>query len=76
MAAGLARLIEDTGWDLSVELDKDSPSGEFAVYLDDERIFSRFEQGSLPEPLEIVPVIRARLFSGASQEEGGGYGSV
>jgi selT/selW/selH-like putative selenoprotein len=76
VAAGLARLIEDTGWDLSVELDKTSPSGEFTVYLDDERIFSRFEQGRLPEPLEIIPAIRARLFSGAPQEEGSDYGSV
>ncbi len=62
MAAGLARLIEETGWDLSVELDKEAPRGEFAVYLDNERIFSRLEWGKLPDPLDIIPAIRTRLF--------------
>ena len=75
-ASGLARLIEDTGWDLSVKLDEDAPSGEFAVYLDDERFFSQRERGRLPELLEIIPAIRSRLFSGAHLEKGGCYGLV
>ena len=62
MAAGLARLIKETGWDLLVTLDKDAPWGEFVVYLDNDMIFSRIEQGKRPEPLDIIPAIRTRLF--------------
>jgi hypothetical protein len=62
VAAGLARLIEETGWNLSVALDKEAPWGEFAVYLDDDMIFSRLEQGERPDPLDIIPAIRTRLF--------------
>lgn len=45
-----------------VELDKDAPPGEFAVYLDDELIFSRYAQGKLPDPLDVIPLIQTRLF--------------
>jgi predicted Rdx family selenoprotein len=55
-------LIEQTEWEVTVELDMKAPSGEFAVFLDDERIFSRLEEGKLPDPLVIIPAIRARLF--------------
>jgi len=47
----------------SVELDRKAPAGEFAVYLDDEMIFSRYEQGKLPDPLDIIATIRTRLVS-------------
>ena len=45
-----------------MELDKEAPRGEFAVYLDDDRIFSLLERGKLPEPLDVIPAIRTRLF--------------
>jgi hypothetical protein len=68
VAAGLARLIEETGWSVSVVLDKEAPRGEFAVYLDEARIFSRFEVGRMPVPEDIIPVIQARLFGDATTE--------
>lgn len=53
-------MIEQTEGDVSVELDKQAPRSEFAVYLDGEIIFSRLERGRMPEPLDIIPAIRAR----------------
>jgi hypothetical protein len=53
-----------------VQLDKEAPRGEFAVFLDEELIFSRFEVGRMPEPQDIIPVLQARLF-GESSREGG-----
>lgn len=50
-----------------MELDKQAPRSEFAVYLDGEMIFSRLERGRLPEPLDIIPVIRSRCFGEASE---------
>ena len=76
LASDLARLIEDTGWDLTVGLDGNDTGGEFAIYLDDKRIFSLLERGKLPEPLEIIPAIRTRLFSGPHLDGGGCYGLV
>jgi selT/selW/selH-like putative selenoprotein len=62
VAASLARLIEGTGWTVTTELDKEAPAGEFAVFLDGERVFSRMEERRLPDPQEIIEVIRTRLF--------------
>lgn len=62
IAAGLARTIQQTGWDLAVILDKDAELGEFAVFLDDEKVFSRLEQRRLPDPADIIPLIQSRLF--------------
>lgn len=67
VAAGLARSIQQTGWDVVVEFDKDAPLGEFAVFLDSEMIFSRLLQGRMPETADIMPVLKARLF-GAGDE--------
>jgi hypothetical protein len=55
-------LIEEKGWDLTVELDKAAPPGEFAVYLGEELIFSRYAHGKLPNPLDVIPLIHTRLF--------------
>jgi selT/selW/selH-like putative selenoprotein len=68
-------LIEQTGWDLTVNLDKEAPRGEFAVYLDDAVLFSRYEQGRLPVPEEIVQALRIRLF-GESAESEAEHGTV
>ncbi len=70
IAAGLARLIQQTGWDVVVEFDKEAPLGEFAVYLDNELVFSRLQERRLPPPDDIVPAIRTRLFG--PEEEGHG----
>ena len=59
-----------------MELDKEAPRGEFAVYLDDERIFSRNELGRLPEPLEVIPAIRTRLFGYSPLDQEDSYGPV
>jgi hypothetical protein len=66
VAAGLARLIEETGWSVSVQLDQEAPRGEFAVYLDEERIFSRFEAGRMPDPQDIIPVLQSRIMAEAT----------
>lgn len=68
-------MIEQKEWDLSVELDQKAPRGEFAVFLDDEMIFSRYEQGKLPDSLDIIPIIYRRLF-GATAEEEANHGPV
>jgi hypothetical protein len=68
-------LIEQTGWDLTVNLDKEAPPGEFAVYLDEKMIFSRYEQGKLPVPEDIILAIRTRLF-GETAESEAEHGSV
>lgn len=44
-----------------MDLDKEAPAGEFAVYLDAERIFSRYEQGKFPEAQDILSAIQVRL---------------
>jgi len=45
-----------------VLLDREAPRGEFAVYLDEERIFSRIAVGRMPELDDIVPIVHLRLF--------------
>ena len=45
-----------------MHLDREGPGGEFAVYLDDERIFSRVEAGRMPEHQDILTALRNRLF--------------
>jgi len=76
VAAGLARLIEETGWDVSVQLDKESPPGEFAVYLDEEQIFSRYLAGRMPDPQDIIPVLHTRLFGAHQTDEDTSAGAV
>ena len=67
-AAGLARLVEETGWNVTVQLDKEGPRGEFAVFLDEELVFSRFAVGRMPEAQDIIPALQARLFGGSPPE--------
>ena len=42
--------------------ENNAPLGEFAVYVDEEQVFSRLEQRSLPYPTDIVMQIQSRLF--------------
>lgn len=51
-----------------MDLDKEAPRGEFAVYLNDERIFSRLEKGRLPDPQELIQQLRLRIFGTAPVE--------
>jgi hypothetical protein len=44
-----------------VVLDRGGPRGEFAIYLNEERIFSRVTVGRLPEADDILPVLQRRL---------------
>ena len=45
-----------------MSLENNAPLGEFAVYVDEEQVFSRLEQRSLPDPTDIVMQIQSRLF--------------
>ena len=47
---------------MTVSLEKNAPLGEFAVYVDEEQVFSRLEKRSLPDPTDIVMQIQSRLF--------------
>jgi hypothetical protein len=51
-----------------VQLDKEAPRGEFAVFLEDQLIFSRFAVGRMPEPEDIIPVLQARLSQETTRE--------
>jgi hypothetical protein len=70
MAAGLARAIEELGWNVSVQLDNAAPRGEFAVYFDERCVFSRFSVGRFPEPADIIPELEFRLFGETAAPEG------
>jgi len=61
-AASLARAIQQTGWDVAVELDQKAPLGEFAVYLDEDLVFSRYQAQRLPDSTDILPLLKERLF--------------
>ena len=52
--ARLVRVLEQIGLELSVEIDKEAPPGEFTVYLGDEPISSRYEQEKLSNHLGIA----------------------
>nr|WP_246399984.1 Rdx family protein [Geomonas silvestris] len=45
-----------------MQLDHEGPRGELAVYLDEERIFSRIAAGRMPELEDIAPMVHLRLF--------------
>lgn len=48
---------------MTVSLEKNAPLGEFAVYVDEEQVFSRLEKRSLPDPTDIIiMLIQSRLF--------------
>ncbi|GFO56484.1 hypothetical protein GMSM_34910 [Geomonas sp. Red276] len=63
-AAGLARAIQQTGWDVIVEFDKEAEWGAFDVYIGQERVFCRQEKGRVPDASEILPMLEARLSGG------------
>nr|WP_246329814.1 Rdx family protein [Geomonas limicola] len=42
-------------------MDREGPRGEFAVYLDEERIFSRIVAGRMPVLDDIAPLVQLRL---------------
>ncbi|MCM0082145.1 Rdx family protein [Geomonas sp. Red32] len=63
-AAGLARAIQQTGWDVVVDFDKEAEWGDFNVYIGHERVFCRQEKGRVPDASEILPLLEARLSGG------------
>ena len=67
--ARLARVLEQIGLELSVEFDKEAPSGEFTVYLGNEPISSGHEREKRPDHLGIACKIQASISSDTAKNE-------
>jgi selT/selW/selH-like putative selenoprotein len=59
-AAGLAAELKERLGVGEVAVEAGQQKSEFAVYVDEVRVFSRLEQGRFPEPGELVETITHR----------------
>lgn len=71
VAANLAGVLEQTGWELTVEFGKEVPPGEFAIYQGDKMIFSRHRRGKMLDCLDNIPTAQTGLYGEIAINEAG-----
>jgi hypothetical protein len=69
--ARLVRVLEELGWQLTVDFEEEAAPGAFAVYLNEEMVFPGGSQRKLPDPTDIPPVIPTRALGDPAENEAG-----